>query len=99
MNTRVVYVLCGQRNQLCNPTICFATSSYAYAHPITQSIYVYVCAYVYLPRTQHLLPGVVRHILLREKVVWWKWYIVNGRFFLMLSKIPDTEIWNGSTKV
>ena len=56
MNTRVVYVLCGQSNQLCNPAICFAT--YAYAHPITQSIYVYVCAYVYLARTQHLLPGV-----------------------------------------
>ena len=45
MNTRVVYVLCGQRNQLCNPAICFAT--YAYAHLIAQSIYVFVCAYVY----------------------------------------------------
>jgi hypothetical protein len=54
MNTRVVYVLCGQRNQLCNPAICFAT--YAYAHPIA---HVYVCAYVYLARTQHLLPGVL----------------------------------------
>ena len=32
MNTRVVYVLCGQHNQLCSPAICFAT--YAYVHPI-----------------------------------------------------------------
>ena len=27
-----------KRNQLCNPAICFAT--YAYAHPIAQSIYI-----------------------------------------------------------
>ena len=36
----------GQRNQLCNPAICFAT--YTCAYPIAQLIYVYVSAYVYL---------------------------------------------------
>ena len=50
-------VMYDQHNQLCNPAICFTT--YAYAHPIAQSIYVYLCAYVYFARTQHLLPGVL----------------------------------------
>ena len=52
MNTRVVYVLYDQRNQLCNPAICFAT--YAYAYPIAH-LCVLMCAYA---PTQCLLPGV-----------------------------------------
>ena len=55
MYARVVYILYNQHNQLCNPAICFTT--YAYAYPIAQSIYLYVCAYVYFAHTQHLLPG------------------------------------------
>ena len=63
MNTRVAYVLYDRRNQLCNPTICFAT--YAYAYPIAQSIYVYLCAYyVYLgPYAASPARGVTERLL------------------------------------
>ena len=37
--------------------------------------------------------GNVRHVLLREEVEGRKRYIVNGCFFPMSSKIPDTEIY------
>ena len=61
MNTRVVYVLYDQRNQLCNPAICFA--AYAYAHPIAPKLrnqFMYMCVLMCtLAPTHRLLPGVI----------------------------------------